>query len=146
MLLSFITKGLLFRKLGCIFYSSRSLRTTMNLRGYTLSEFCDLVDNSFIHQLKEDEDGKNVNQYLPRQIKNAHFVYVKPEPVQSPFLVATSKSCLRSLMIDENEKGNKKFIELFSGNNLLDGFDKPWASVYGCHCYGSWFGQVESIS
>lgn len=80
-------------------------------------------------------------QFIPRQIKKAHYAYVKPEPVPSPHIVATSSSCAEMLGLDPSELVTEKFLNVFAGNDLLPGFT-PFASVYGCHCYGQWFGQL----
>ena len=41
-------------------------------------------------------------------------------------------------MIEENEAD---FAKAFAGNTILEGFN-PYATVYGCSCYGTWFGQL----
>ena len=67
---------------------------------------------------------------------------VYPETVKSPYFVAASSSCAMMLGLDPDEFSTEEFVSLFSGNYLPEGFSTPWASVYGCHCYGQWFGQL----
>lgn len=81
-------------------------------------------------------------QFIPRQVYHSHFTYVKPEPVPSPYSIATSKSCAEMLGLDPTELTSDRFLQAFVGNELLPGLDRPWCSVYGCHCYGHWFGQL----
>lgn len=35
-----------------------------------------------------------------------------------------------------------KFASFLVGNQLVKGLDNPYCMVYGCHCYGQWFGQL----
>ena len=62
--------------------------------------------------------------------------------MKSPHFVAASSSCASILGLDTSALSTDDFVSLFSGNALLEGFDTPWATVYGCHCYGQWFGQL----
>ena len=41
-----------------------------------------------------------------------------------------------------SEFNKKEFVEAFSGNTLLPGLDTPYCTIYGCHSYGQWFGQL----
>ena len=113
-----------------------------------LESFCKSSDNSFTSQLVAEATFEKVQnnrqelQFRPREVKNSHFSYVLPEPVKDPYLIAISKSCLVDIGLDPEEAERKEFIELFSGNKLLPGFDQPWSSVYGCHVFGQWFGQL----
>jgi uncharacterized protein YdiU (UPF0061 family) len=113
-----------------------------------LESFCKSSDNSFTSCLvaeatfEEVQNNRQELQLCPREVKNSHFSYVLPEPVKDPFLIAISKSCSVDIGLDPEEAKRKEFIELFSGNKLLPGFDQPWASVYGCHVFGQWFGQL----
>ena len=42
----------------------------------------------------------------------------------------------------QDEADSDTFARVFSGNAQLRGLDAPWASVYGCHVYGTWCGQL----
>ena len=81
-------------------------------------------------------------QFRIREVRNAHFTFVKPEPVPAPYMIAASDSCAEQLQLDPKEFATDRFIQAFSGNYLLPGLDRPWATTYGCHCFGSWFGQM----
>ena len=41
-----------------------------------------------------------------------------------------------------SEFKKREFVEAFSGNTLLPGLDTPYCTIYGCHSYGQWFGQL----
>lgn len=79
---------------------------------------------------------------LPRQVKNIHYTPVLPETAPSPYLVAASKSCAAMLELDPSELHTAKFVDAFSGNLLLPRLNRPYCTVYGCHSYGQWFGQL----
>ena len=100
-------------------------------------------ENSFLKFLKEAVDNSG-NQFTSRQIFGAHYTKVQPESVPAPELVAASSSCAESLGLDPTEIDHKKeqFARIFSGNELAPGLDVPYCSIYGCHCYGTWFGQL----
>ena len=40
------------------------------------------------------------------------------------------------------DQKKEKFARIFAGNELASGLDEPYCTIYGCHCYGSWFGQL----
>ena len=110
-----------------------------------LNEFGFTIDNSLIKYLIPEEYLNSItkSQFNPRQINNCHFTYVKPEPTPTnAYFVAASSSCAQSLGLDPIEFQNPLFVEAFSGNKLLSGLDTPYATIYGCHCYGQWFGQL----
>lgn len=94
----------------------------------------------------EREYGGKSNQRLPanlpRQVKNIHYTPVLPETAPAPYLVAVSKSCAAMLELDPSELHTAKFVNAFSGNLLLPRLNMPYCTVYGCHSYGQWFGQL----
>lgn len=166
-LIFFVFKRILISGMQKSIISRRFIKTNLKLSKSSLSliDLGLLCENSFVKQLRtentvirdeiiaavsEDTDSsnfqdsaKNSGQFIPRQIKKAHFVFVNPEPVPSPYHVAVSSSLALSVFnIKPEEISSETFVNLFSGNKLIRGFDKPWASSYGCHCYGSWFGQL----
>lgn len=81
-------------------------------------------------------------QFKQREVRHAHYTSVIPEKVPKPYVIGVSSRCAEALELDTEELESDDFANAFSGNALLPGLDKPWASVYGCHCYGSWFGQL----
>ena len=93
----------------------------------------------------EEEKAEVGKQFVPRQITK-HFVCVRPEPVPTPSLLAVSRSCMDAIGLDlralENEEGRQELAGVLSGNVLAAGLDNPYAVNYGCHCYGTWFGQL----
>ena len=92
--------------------------------------------------------GEQVDKVLsgreirPRQVKKVHYTPVLPEPVPAPYFIVGSRSCAESLELDPAELGTDRFVKAFSGNILLSALNKPYCTVYGCHCYGQWFGQL----
>jgi uncharacterized protein YdiU (UPF0061 family) len=79
----------------------------------------------------------------PRQVKGCHFTYVLPEPVPKPELVIVSEDCAsQELGLNPEEAYQPLFPLVFSGSKLIEGFNNSYCTVYGCHSYGSWFGQL----
>jgi hypothetical protein len=103
-------------------------------------------DNTFIRYLIDSDPPGTTDhdQFTPRQIPRAHYTRVTPEPVPAPALVAASSSCATALGLDpaDIETQPDTFASAFAGNSLLPGLDSPYCSNYGCHCYGTWFGQL----
>lgn len=110
----------------------------------SLDDWSQTTKNSWIEYLKS-EDRENTNgkrQYLPREVKNIHFSYVETEKVPAPYFISASTNCAIDLGLDPTELNTNKFVNVFSGNEYLPGFNQPIATVYGCHSYGQWFGQL----
>lgn len=82
------------------------------------------------------------SHHFPRQVRKAHFTSVLPEKVPKPYLIGASRSCADMLNLDSNELTSAEFAAVFSGNKLLPSLGTPYATVYGCHSYGQWFGQL----
>jgi len=104
-----------------------------------LEAFAKNCDNSLVRDLIEEGPVADVRR--PREVKGCHFTRVEPEPVPSPYLIAASPSCAELLGLDPKETSTAEFLNVFSGNHLLPGLT-GWATVYGCHCGGQWFGQL----
>lgn len=99
--------------------------------------------NTFTKYLVGDDvELKNGSQMYPKQLRKIHFTNVLPEEVAAPTLIGASTSCALALELDPAEFTNEIFADAFSGNKLLPGLDVPYATVYGCHSYGQWFGQL----
>ncbi|KAL5612127.1 hypothetical protein BROUX41_000328 [Berkeleyomyces rouxiae] len=91
----------------------------------------------------------------PRPVHGALFSYVRPEPAESPELLAVSPAALRTLHIDPGSVSSPDFLNTVSGN-LLHGWTDasptapdgptstqyPWAQCYGGFQFGSWAGQL----
>jgi uncharacterized protein YdiU (UPF0061 family) len=100
-------------------------------------------ENALMKYLKAEEgEMKRGDKVRPHEVRKSHFSHVLPEPVPDPELVIASPTCAESLGLNPTEFSNPFFAQLFSGNELIPGFDKPYCTVYGCHSYGQWFGQL----
>lgn len=84
----------------------------------------------------------------PRQVRNALFTWVRPEPQRDPELLAVSPAALRDLGIQAGEEKTEDFRQLVAGNKLY-GWDEekleggyPWAQCYGGFQFGQWAGQL----
>lgn len=87
------------------------------------------------------EQGEK-DQFLPRQVTRAHYVRVKTEPSLAPYLVIASESCARAVGLSVEELSRPDFAKVFAGNMIVPGLDNCYCTNYGCHVYGSWFGQL----
>ena len=128
---------------GISIKNSPSTLSMSSLR--TLNEFGLTADNSLINYLIPEEKINSITkpQFTARQINNCHFTFVKPEPFTTkPYLVGASKRCAEDLGLNPQEFDRPLFLEAFTGNTLLPGLDTPYCTIYGCHCYGQWFGQL----
>ena len=112
----------------------------------SLLTFADNINTfpKFLKIYNEAEEG-NVDfdqQIKPRILKDTHGYFVQPEPPESAFIVASSEHCAQLLGLDVAELKKQEFLDLFSGKKLVSGLESPYASVYGCHCYGTYFDQL----
>ncbi len=96
-------------------------------------QFC----NSFSEQLPGDPELENFR----RQVSGACFSRVEPSIVSAPELVAYSKEMAEILGIDSASCESEQFLNIFSGNQLLEPMD-PFAMCYGGHQFGNWAGQL----
>jgi uncharacterized protein YdiU (UPF0061 family) len=101
-------------------------------------------DNTTQKYLKPEAAAPQTGDKIhPRQVKGCHFTYVLPEPVPKAELVIVSEDCsLSELGLNPQEAYQTLFPLVFSGSKLIEGFNKSYCTVYGCHSYGSWFGQL----
>jgi len=95
-------------------------------------------DNRFTRALPADsnEQGKQ-----PRQVFNACYSRVKPTPVSHPSLLIYASDVADELGISKQACESDAFVQIFSGNTLLEGMD-PHATCYGGHQFGNWAGQL----
>ncbi|KXJ89678.1 hypothetical protein Micbo1qcDRAFT_164983 [Microdochium bolleyi] len=84
----------------------------------------------------------------PRQVRDAIFTWVRPQPVESPELLAVSPAAMRDLGIRLGDEETDDFVQTVSGNKI-QGWDEqaqtggyPWAQCYGGFQFGSWAGQL----
>lgn len=94
-------------------------------------------DNSFSEQLPADPELENFR----RQVSGACFSRVVPTRVSGPELVAYSQEMAEKLGIDSSSCNSEEFLQIFSGNQLLESMD-PFAMCYGGHQFGNWAGQL----
>lgn len=96
----------------------------------------------------------------PRQVREALFTYVRPDPPSNPELLATSAAALESLAIDPASVDSQDFKDAVSGTKILTWDDSqanksteteeqqrkeqlyPWAQCYGGYQFGQWAGQL----
>ncbi len=94
-------------------------------------------DNTFVHELPGDETAENRR----RQVYGACFSPVLPTPVAAPKLVAWSPEVAELVGIDSEAVQSQEFVEVFSGNRVLEDM-APYAACYGGHQFGNWAGQL----
>ncbi|KAK8086505.1 hypothetical protein PG994_001479 [Apiospora phragmitis] len=89
------------------------------------------------------------DQIGPRQVRDALFTWVRPQPVEKPELLAVSPAALRNLGIDPatvRDPEKNDFVDTVAGNKIqgwdADGRGYPWAQCYGGFQFGSWAGQL----
>lgn len=70
-----------------------------------------------------------------RPVYNAIFSFVPPEKAPDPKLLAASPSALKAIELDPEEIHTDEFLQVFSGNRVLEG-TRPWALCYGGHQFG----------
>ncbi|OTA65199.1 UPF0061-domain-containing protein [Hypoxylon sp. EC38] len=88
------------------------------------------------------------DQIVPRQVREAIFTWVRPQPVDKPELLAVSPAAMRDLGIREGDEKTEDFVNTVAGNKL-QGWDEekleggyPWAQCYGGFQFGQWAGQL----
>lgn len=91
----------------------------------------------FVAELPGDPSGER----RPRQVQEACYSLVQPEPVSDPKLVAYSPEMARTLGFDAREFESREVADVLSGNAFLPGA-KPHAACYGGHQFGNWAGQL----
>jgi hypothetical protein len=113
----------------------------------SLSHFGLTAENSLITKLIPYQGITSINSYLPQQLHHCHYVFIKPEKViKNPTVIYSSLDCMKLIGLDINERTTDLYCSAFVGNILLPGLDQPYATLYGCHSYGTWFGQLGCYS
>lgn len=95
------------------------------------------LDNRFLNDLPADPDRRNTR----RQVHKACYSFVEPTRVKQPSLLAYSRDAAKLIDLDDQDCRSGEFLDLFSGNNVLDGMT-PYAMCYGGHQFGNWAGQL----
>jgi len=94
-------------------------------------------DNRFILDLPADPETEN----YCRQVRRACYSHVKPTKVLQPQLIAYTREVADILNLTSEECELPDFVQVFSGNRLLEGMT-PYATCYGGHQFGHWAGQL----
>lgn len=76
-----------------------------------------------------------------RQVENACYSFVNPKKTKQPQLLHVSPEMLDNLGISAKTAATKHFLDVFTGNTVLEG-TKPYAMCYGGHQFGNWAGQL----
>lgn len=66
---------------------------------------------------------------------------VSPSPLSAPYLIDSNKDVSELIGLSSNQINQESFVELFSGNRVLEKF-QPYAAVYSGHQFGQWAGQL----
>lgn len=94
-------------------------------------------DNSFVRALPGDPLTSNER----RQVRDALYSRVSPEPVRAPRVLAYSPEVAQLIGLSPEACQSPLFAEVFSGNRVLEGM-QPYAACYGGHQFGNWAGQL----
>lgn len=131
--------------------ANMTITGTSTSKLYTLEQFINSSSdgNSFREELIAENTGGKLSQFQCRQVKDAHYSDTCPEKVPNPAMLCYSNSCAIDLGLSPEEMKRDLFLKVFSGgmefnppNPNLEGFNRPYSTVYGCHSYGQWFGQL----
>ena len=95
------------------------------------------INDSFTNSLPADPIEANTR----RQVSNACYSYVEPKKTAKPQLVSVAKEVADLIGIPEKEWGSEEFLNIVTGNELLNG-SRPYAMCYGGHQFGHWAGQL----
>jgi serine/tyrosine/threonine adenylyltransferase len=100
---------------------------------------------NFTNKLTTSLVADPITTQRPRQVYNAHFSFVNPEPCPSPRLVSIVSSVAKLIGLDiekQSAEERQGMVEVLSGNQPANPNSKPWALCYGGHQFGSWAGQL----
>ncbi len=84
----------------------------------------------------------------PRQVRDALYTFVRPEPTKEPELLAVSPRAMRDLGLRPGEEETQEFKEAVAGNKIITWDENtgegiyPWAQCYGGYQFGQWAGQL----
>ena len=95
------------------------------------------IDDTFNQELPADPNRNNTR----RQVAEACFSYVSPRVPSKPEIVHVSDEMLKAIGLEQEDKAQADFLQIFSGAKVLDGTE-PYAMCYGGHQFGHWAGQL----
>ena len=107
-----------------------------------LDGFAKSTRNSLLDYLVCEEGAVDKDPVIPRQVYKAHWTPSLPEPGDDPVLVIASTDCAKALGLSLDGVQHDAIASAFSGLTQIPGLDEPYATNYGCHVYGQWFGQL----
>ncbi len=93
--------------------------------------------DKFNKELPADPDKNNTR----RQVFESCFSSAKPRVPSAPKLIHVSKEMAAAIGLSEKDIQSKKFLNVFSGKEVLEGTE-PYAMCYGGHQFGNWAGQL----
>jgi len=96
-----------------------------------------VFDNRYVRELPADVETDNYR----RQVQGACYSSVLPTKVSNPRLVSFSREMAEELGLTEEDCLSDRFVQVFAGNQLLDGME-PYSMCYGGHQFGQWAGQL----
>jgi len=76
-----------------------------------------------------------------RQVQEACYSFVLPAKTKSAEMIHVSNEMLDAIGLSKKEAGSKEFLDIFSGNEILEDTN-PYAMCYGGHQFGNWAGQL----
>jgi serine/tyrosine/threonine adenylyltransferase len=94
-------------------------------------------NNTFAAQLPADSEPENT----PRQVFDALYSPVRPEPFKAPTLLIYSEAMASTLGLSADEVHSPTFLAAFSGQQPLPEM-LTYATRYGGHQFGHWAGQL----
>lgn len=94
------------------------------------------IQDTFNKELPSDSILTNTR----RQV-DACFSRVEPKLTSNPEMLHVSSEMLKMLGLSNEDARSKEFLEIFTGNSVLEG-TKPFAMCYGGHQFGNWAGQL----
>lgn len=95
------------------------------------------LNNTFLKELPADPIKGNTR----RQVSEACYSLVEPTPTEEPKIIHHSPEMLKMLGISEEEATSEEFLNVFTGNKVLEN-TTPYAMCYGGHQFGHWAGQL----
>ena len=93
--------------------------------------------NTFAAQLPADSESRNI----PRQVFQALYSPVRPEPFKNPTLLIYSEAMAATLGLSAEDVQSASFLAAFSGQQPLPEM-VTYATRYGGHQFGHWAGQL----
>jgi uncharacterized protein YdiU (UPF0061 family) len=95
------------------------------------------INNTFTNELPADSIESNET----RQVFEAAYSYINPVKPKNQCLIHVSNEVSESLGISEEETKSNEFLNIFTGNKVLEN-SKPYAMAYAGHQFGNWAGQL----